>query len=105
GSAATEPRINVPNSAGGTQRRYGRLRVASGGREGIRTLDLSVANAALSQLSYAPTSAPSVGFEYSMSPGHREIGLGKWREIRDARKIRRTRSGISQRSPQTARCA
>ena len=25
-----------------------------GGREGIRTLDLSVANAALSQLSYAP---------------------------------------------------
>ena len=26
-----------------------------GGREGIRTLDLSVANAALSQLSYAPT--------------------------------------------------
>ena len=26
----------------------------SGGREGIRTLDLSVANAALSQLSYAP---------------------------------------------------
>jgi hypothetical protein len=28
---------------------------SSGGREGIRTLDLSVANAALSQLSYAPT--------------------------------------------------
>ena len=28
---------------------------ANGGREGIRTLDLSVANAALSQLSYAPT--------------------------------------------------
>jgi hypothetical protein len=28
-----------------------------GGREGIRTLDLSVANAALSQLSYAPTAA------------------------------------------------
>ena len=27
-----------------------------GGREGIRTLDLSVANAALSQLSYAPIS-------------------------------------------------
>jgi hypothetical protein len=27
-----------------------------GGREGIRTLDLSVANAALSQLSYAPDS-------------------------------------------------
>ena len=27
---------------------------ANGGREGIRTLDLSVANAALSQLSYAP---------------------------------------------------
>ena len=26
----------------------------NGGREGIRTLDLSVANAALSQLSYAP---------------------------------------------------
>jgi hypothetical protein len=26
-----------------------------GGREGIRTLGLSVANAALSQLSYAPT--------------------------------------------------
>jgi hypothetical protein len=26
----------------------------AGGREGIRTLDLSVANAALSQLSYAP---------------------------------------------------
>ncbi len=30
-------------------------READGGREGIRTLDLSVANAALSQLSYAPT--------------------------------------------------
>ncbi len=28
---------------------------ASGGREGIRTLGLSVANAALSQLSYAPS--------------------------------------------------
>ena len=28
--------------------------VVFGGREGIRTLDLSVANAALSQLSYAP---------------------------------------------------
>ena len=28
--------------------------LADGGREGIRTLDLSVANAALSQLSYAP---------------------------------------------------
>jgi hypothetical protein len=28
-----------------------------GGREGIRTLDLSVANAALSQLSYAPTAS------------------------------------------------
>ena len=32
-----------------------RLRAGEdGGREGIRTLDLSVANAALSQLSYAP---------------------------------------------------
>jgi hypothetical protein len=31
-----------------------------GGREGIRTLDLSVANAALSQLSYAPTIAELV---------------------------------------------
>ena len=29
-------------------------KVRLGGREGIRTLDLSVANAALSQLSYAP---------------------------------------------------
>ena len=29
--------------------------LGDGGREGIRTLDLSVANAALSQLSYAPT--------------------------------------------------
>jgi hypothetical protein len=29
-----------------------------GGREGIRTLDLSVANAALSQLSYAPKKDP-----------------------------------------------
>jgi hypothetical protein len=28
--------------------------IIDGGREGIRTLDLSVANAALSQLSYAP---------------------------------------------------
>jgi hypothetical protein len=32
----------------------GRLEKKDGGREGIRTLDLSVANAALSQLSYAP---------------------------------------------------
>jgi hypothetical protein len=31
-----------------------RGRAVPGGREGIRTLDLSVANAALSQLSYAP---------------------------------------------------
>ena len=36
--------------------RGGRL----GGREGIRTLGLSVANAALSQLSYAPTRADSI---------------------------------------------
>ena len=32
-----------------------------GGREGIRTLDLSVANAALSQLSYAPTRSLTFG--------------------------------------------
>ncbi len=32
-----------------------------GGREGIRTLDLSVANAALSQLSYAPTQLVTFG--------------------------------------------
>ncbi len=33
----------------------GQTSLSFGGREGIRTLDLSVANAALSQLSYAPT--------------------------------------------------
>ncbi len=33
----------------------------SGGREGIRTLDLSVANAALSQLSYAPMQQMTFG--------------------------------------------
>ncbi len=32
----------------------------TGGREGIRTLDLSVANAALSQLSYAPIETPQL---------------------------------------------
>lgn len=34
----------------------------NGGREGIRTLDLSVANAALSQLSYAPMD----NYQYNM---------------------------------------
>jgi hypothetical protein len=33
----------------------------TGGREGIRTLDLSVANAALSQLSYAPIQLLQLG--------------------------------------------
>ena len=33
----------------------------TGGREGIRTLDLSVANAALSQLSYAPMPKVALG--------------------------------------------
>jgi hypothetical protein len=33
----------------------------TGGREGIRTLDLSVANAALSQLSYAPIPKAALG--------------------------------------------
>jgi hypothetical protein len=35
--------------------------LSTGGREGIRTLDLSVANAALSQLSYAPINQAYLG--------------------------------------------
>jgi hypothetical protein len=40
----------------------------SGGREGIRTLDLSVANAALSQLSYAPIRQACRVGHYTTSP-------------------------------------
>ena len=36
------------------------MALGDGGREGIRTLGLSVANAALSHLSYAPTSLVAV---------------------------------------------
>jgi hypothetical protein len=42
----------LPNSR--HQNQFCSLGITGGGREGIRTLDLSVANAALSQLSYAP---------------------------------------------------
>jgi hypothetical protein len=41
----------IPKPVGQGETEFG-----DGGREGIRTLDLSVANAALSQLSYAPDS-------------------------------------------------
>ena len=48
--AATKKRLRT------TEPRYCLRRLAAGGLEGDRTLDLCVANAALSQLSYKPVS-------------------------------------------------
>ena len=45
--------------------------IIDGGREGIRTLDLSVANAALSQLSYAPPKNQQQGSSDGVQAGAR----------------------------------
>ena len=48
-------------------------RGGSGGAEGDRTLDLGIANAALSQLSYGPTGRPLI----SRAPGARQLSAGQ----------------------------
>src|SRR5882724_11057904 len=51
----------------------------SGGREGIRTLGLLVANEALSQLSYSPTSSKSI---LANVPGLANTHPVAWKQLR-----------------------
>src|SRR5216683_6834351 len=54
------PVVNLVRACRGRTIWHARRRLKDGGREGIRTPGLLVANEALSQLSYSPTSSKSI---------------------------------------------